>query len=222
MDCRPNDERAHAQGTAFMRTGNARTSVKPGRREETRSVGHVVRPRRLPPTLPPPDPPVALPVRNELSDLAADRSLPPPTAKQPRRGRGPSRPGPASLGPAHDDQPQTCLLGRTGISPATPRLLLGAACREGRVRPSPSPLSCQPSDSLVARGAAAADGPAGPVSLVEQNQATGVTTRCGLCWSAGLRQRLDDVACLCISSNSSVQGSARIAPACHRSVVLQA
>ena len=64
------------------------------------------------------------------------------------------------------------------------------------------------------------DRPAGPASLIEHNQPTGVTTGCGLRCLAGLRQRLDAVACLCIKSNSSVRGSARIAPACHRNVVL--
>ena len=83
-----------------MRTGNARTSVKPGRRQETRSVGYAVRPRRLPPTLPPPQSPVGLLARNELSDLVAQPLLPPPRAKRARRRRGPARCQAATLGPA--------------------------------------------------------------------------------------------------------------------------
>ena len=176
-----------------MRTGNGRTSVKPGRREAPRSVGYAVRPTRLPPTLPPPVPGGRCRFGTNSAISWPDRSLPPRRAKRPRRGRGPSRCGAAAmLGLAHNDQPQTSLRRRTRISPATSRLLLGAACREGRVRPGPSPSSCRPSTRSWRGGATAADGPAGPASLIEQNQPTGVTTRCGLCCSAGLRRRLDE------------------------------
>ena len=125
MDCRPNDERSRAQGTAFMRTGNARTSVKPGRREETRSVGHVVRPTRLPPTLSPPDQRWRRQVRSSHARAAALRP-------------GPDLP---SWSDAH--------LAGDVTHPAR------RACVEERVRRGPSPSSCQPSDSLVARSAAA-------------------------------------------------------------------
>ena len=198
-----------------MRTGNARTSVKPGRREETRSVGYAVRPRRLPPTLPPPDPGGAA-GSNELGDLAAGGRY----RLREQSGHGaawPARCGAATLGPAHYDQPQTCLRGRTRISPATSRILLGAlawksASGEAHRRHRAGRRTRSWRGAPQRRRA-------GPASLIEQNQPTGVTTRCGLrCSGSGSTT----VACLCISSNSSVQGSARIAPACHRSVVLQA
>jgi hypothetical protein len=204
-----------------MRAGNARTSVKPGRREETRSVGYAVRPRRLRPTLPPPDPRWRrwLGANSAISRRGA--SLRPPRAKRPRRRRGAARCGAATLGPPHYDQPQTCLRGRTRISPATSRILLGAlvwksASGEAHRRHRASRRTRSGEERR------SGDGPAGPAWLIEQNQPTGVTTRCGLRCSDGLRQRLDAVACLCIKSNSSVRGSARIAPACHRNVVLQA
>ena len=113
-----------------MRAGNARTSVKPGRREETRSVGYAVRPRRLPPTLPPPDPRWRRWLGANSAISRAGVSLRPPRAKRPRRRRGAARCGAATLAPPHYDQPQTCLRGRTRISPATSRVLLGAACRK--------------------------------------------------------------------------------------------
>ena len=109
-----------------MRAGNARTSVKPGRREETRSVGYAVRPRRLPPTLPPPDPRWRRRLGANSAISRRGASLRPPRAKRPRRRRGAARCGAATLGPPHYDQPQTCLRGRTRISPATSRILLGA------------------------------------------------------------------------------------------------
>src|ERR1700733_1801958 len=140
-----------------MRAGNARTSVQPGRREETRSVGYAVRPRRLPPTLPPPDSQWRRWLGTISAISRAGVSLRPPRAKQSRRRRGAARCGAATLAPPHYDQPQTCLGGRTRISPATSRIPLDALVEE-RVRRGPSPLSCQPSDSLVVRSAAAATG----------------------------------------------------------------
>ncbi len=180
-----------------MRAGNARTSVKPGRREETRSVGYAVRPRRLPPTLPPPDPRWRrwLGANSAISRPGA--SLRPPRAERPRRRRGRARCGAATLGPAHTTSPRPALVvGRA--SRRRRQRPARRACVEERVWPGPSPSSCRASDSLVARSAKAAT--AGPASLIEQNQPTGVTTRCGLRCLAGLRQRLDAVACLCISS----------------------
>jgi hypothetical protein len=192
-----------------MRTGNARTSVKPGRRQETRSVGYAVRPRRLPPTLPPPQSPVGLLARNELSDLVAQPLLPPPRAKRARRRRGPAR---------CQDLPSWSDAHLAGDVTRPARRGLHGRERQAR------PIAVIVPAVGLARGEErhSGDGLAGPASSIEQNQPTGVTTRCGLRCLAGLRQRLDAVACLCIKSNSSVRGSARIAPACHRSVILQA
>jgi hypothetical protein len=139
-----------------MRAGNARTSVKPGRRRETRSVGYAVRPRRLPPTLPPPNPrwrcwlgtnsAISRPRRYGLREQSGHGAgAAPPGAKQPRSGR---RIRPAPDLPAWSD---AHLAGEV-THPAR------HACREERVRPGPSPLSCRPSDSLVARSATAATG----------------------------------------------------------------
>ncbi len=217
VDCRPNDERAHAEGTAFMPAGNARTSVKPGRREETRSVGYAVRPRRLPPTLPPPDPSVAPLAR---SDLAARRY-----GLREQSGHG------AGVAPPGAEQPHS---GRRITTSPRPAFVVGRGSRRRRhasysARLCGTVRQARPIAVIVpAVGLArdeerrSGDRSAGPASLIEQNQPTGVTTRCGLRCSAGLRQRLDAVGCLCINSNSSVRGSARIAPACHRNVVLRA
>jgi hypothetical protein len=109
-----------------MRAGNARTSVKPGRREETRSVGYAVRPRRLPPTPPPPDPRWRRWLGANSAISRRGTSLRPPRSKRPRRRRGAARCGATTLGSPHYDQPQTCLRGRTRISLATSRILLGA------------------------------------------------------------------------------------------------
>jgi len=204
-----------------MRTGNARTSVKPGRREETRSVGYAVRPRRLPPTLPPPDPRWRRWLGTNSAISRPRASLRPPRAKRPRRRRGAARCGAATLGPAHTTSPRPAF-----VVERASRRRRHASCSArlcGRARQARPIAVIVPAVGL-ARGEErhSGDGPAAPASLIEQNQPTGVTTRCGLRCSAGLRHRLDAVACLCIKSNSSVQGSARIAPACHRNVVVQA
>ena len=73
----------------------------------------------------------------------------------------------------HYDQAQTCLRGRTRMSPATSRILLGAlvwksASGEAHRRHRAS--------RRIARGEErSGDGPAGPASLIEQSP-TGVTT----------------------------------------------
>ncbi len=165
--------------------------------------------------------PVALPVRNELTDLVARPVLPPPRAKRPRRGRGPSRCGAATLGPAPCHQPETCVRGRTRISPATSRVRLGAASRKSA---SGQAIAVIVPAVGLARGEErhSARRAGSSASLIERNQPTGVRTRCGLCCSAGLRQRLDDRRVPVRLVQLERKGSARIAPTCHRRVVLQA
>jgi hypothetical protein len=204
-----------------MRAGNARTSVKPGRREETKSVGYAVRPRRL-----------RRPYRHPIPGGAAG-------SERTRRSRGAARRYSlreqsghgAGAAPPGAEQPHS---GRRITTSPRPAFVVGRASRRrrhascsarlcGRARQARPIAVIVPAVGLAPGEARrSGDGPAGPASLIEQNQPTGVTTRCGLRCSAGLRQRLDAVACLCIKSNSSVRGSARIAPACHRNAVLQA
>ncbi len=106
-----------------MRIGNRRTSVKRGRRKEIGSVGHAVRPRRLPPTLPPRGPQW----RRWLGANSAI-SRPVATACESKAATAPAWPRQVRSSHARAgayDQPRTCLRGRTRISPATSRILLG-------------------------------------------------------------------------------------------------
>jgi hypothetical protein len=146
-----------------MRAGNARTSVKPGRREEPGQSaapcgpGAARRPYRHPI-------PGGLLTRNELSDLAARRVA---TASESKAATAPAWPRQVRSSHARAgayDQPQTCLRGRTRISPATSRVLLGALVWKSasgqahrRIVPAIGLASGEERHS--------GDGPAGPASL---------------------------------------------------------
>ena len=182
----------------------------------TRSVGYAVRRKRLPPNRLPPDPRWLGPNSAHLGRGAmASR------ANRPRRG----------IAPPVAERPRSSY--RITTSPR-PFYVVARACSRRRHASSSARLcrrarQARPINVIVpavgfARGEERrnGDGPAGPAPLIEQNQPTAVTTRCGLRCSAGLRQPLDAVACLWIKSNSTVQGSARLAPARHLNMVLQA
>jgi len=217
--------------TTNVRTLRGQLSCKPEIREPPSSPGDGSKPGRSATPCGPgasrrpyrhPIPVAPLARRNSAISLRG-AALRPPRANRPRRrrGRGAARCGAATLEPPHYDHPRTAfVVGRAS------RRRRDASCSArlcGRARQARPIAVIVPAVGL-ARGEErrSDDGPAGRASLIAQNQPTGVTTRCGLRCSAGLRQRLDAVACLCIQSNSSLRGSARVAPACHRNVVLQA
>ncbi len=205
-----------------MRTGNGRTSFKPGRRQETKSVGYAVRSRRLPPTPTAPRSPVALPVRNELSDLVARPVLPPPRATRARRGRGPSG----------VEQPRSCRRVRTSPRPAfvvgrasRPRRHASCSARLARKRASCQAHRRHRAGRWTRSWRGAPQRPTGRLVLLRRSsRISRPASRPGVDCAAlpGCGSGSTTVPCLCVSSNSSERGSARIAPACHRSVILQA
>jgi hypothetical protein len=160
-----------------MRAGDARTFVKPGVGGKPGQSATPCGPgasRR--------------PYRHPIPGGAAG-------SERTQRSRGPAWPRQVRSSHARAgayDQPQTCLRGRTHISPATSRILLGtlaaqSASRQDQRRYRAGRRTRSWRGAPQRRRAAS-----GPASLIEQNQPTGVTTRCGLCCSAGLQQRLDD------------------------------
>jgi hypothetical protein len=191
------------------------------------SAGNQVSRLRRAAQAPPADPtatrsPVALLARNELGDLAGRRVATAPRAKRSRRRRGPARCGAATLGPAHTTSARPAFV--VGRASRRRRHASCSARLQGRARQARPIAVIVPAVGL-SRGEQrrSGDGRLGPASLIEQNQPTGVTTRCGLCCSAGLRQRLDDRRVLVhlVQLERAGVRSDR-APACHRNVVLQA
>ncbi len=204
-----------------MRTGNSRTFVKPGRREETRSVGHVVwpgasrRPHRHPTT--------GGTAGSERTQRSRGRLVATASAQQSSHGAGVAPPG--------LDQRVS---GRRTMTSPRPAFFAGRASSRRRHASCSARLAGKGASGQAHRRYRASRRTRSWRGAPQRPTGRLVLFR----WSSRIRRPASrpgvdcaglpgcgsgsTTACLCVSSNSSVQGSARIAPACHRSVILQA